>query len=206
MINNRYNANEQQNLPNGRNSVNNYDNRQKPYKISNSVSKCQLNISNGSQSKLTNGMTNNNNLERIPNRPSSKQNGYPAKSYENSMNHKNGINRLADKNGKSTDEKQHQKDNFNIAVNPRQFLRPTKIEKRQESAKVECETEDINGPYNFRKFLRPTTYLPTESLRKRKSRLVSNGVPLPKDKVPEKHMKRRAPLAPTQNKVTNGKK
>lgn len=119
------------------------------------------------------------------------------------MDHKNGINQLT--NGKS-DQEQLQKDNFHIAANLRQLLRPTVIEKRQESAKVEYDAEDINGPYNFRQLLRPTEYLPTESLRKRKGGLVSNGVPLPKDKVPEKHVKRRAPLAPTQNRLVNGKK
>lgn len=99
-------------------------------------------------------------------------------------------------------------DSINIAANLRQLLRPTVTEKRQqeESAKVEYDAEDINGPYNFRQLLRPTGYLPTESLRKRKGGLVSNGVPLPKDKVPEKHVKRRAPLAPSQNKLANGKK
>lgn len=152
--------------------------------------------------QLTNGLSNQDKLER----PSDhKQNGYPMKNHENNVDRKNGINRLT--NGKSTDQEQLQKDNFHIAApNLRQLLRPTVIEKRQESAKVEYDAEDINGPYNFRQLLRPTEYLPTESLRKRKGGVVSNGVPLPKDKVSEKHVKRRAPLAPTQNRLVNGKK
>lgn len=212
MANRRNIVNEQQNFLNDRNSVNehhilvnDYDNRQTPHKINNGVATSQTNVSNivTTQPELTIGMTNNNDPEKTQDQSNSRENDYPTKSYQ-SMDHKNDINRLADANGKSTDERQ--KDTFNIAANLRQFLRPTVIEKREESAKVEYEAEDINGPYNFRQLLRPTRYLPTESLRKRKGGLVSNGVPMPKDKVPEKHVKRRAPLAPTQNKVANGKK
>lgn len=213
-IDNRCNAiNEQRNALNGQNFANNHhnlinerhtsingcNNYQPHCKISNGVITSQIKISNTEQS------TNDNlSSQDKPERPSDhKQNGYPTKNHENNVDHKNGINRLT--NGKS-DQEQLQKDNFHTAANLRQLLRPTVIEKRQESAKVEYDAEDINGPYNFRQLLRPTEYLPTESLRKRKGGLVSNGVPLPKDKVPEKHVKRRAPLAPTQNRLVNGKK
>lgn len=137
-------------------------------------------------------------------RSNQKQNSYPMKNHQNNVDHKNGINRLA--NGKAANQGQGQNETFNIATNLRQLLRPTVIEKRQENVKVEYDTEDINGPYNFRQLLRPTEYLPTESLRKRKGGIVSNEIPLPKDKIPEKHVKRRAPLAPTQNKLGNAKK
>lgn len=157
---------------------------------------------NTEQSELNNDLVNN--KEKTSDQSTHKQNGYLMKNHQNNVDHKNGINRLA--NGKVTDQEQLQKDTFNIATNLRQLLRPTVIEKRQESDKNEYDTEDINGPYNFRQLLRPTEYLPTESLRKRKGGIVSNGVPLPKDKVPEKHVKRRAPLAPTQNKLANAKK
>ncbi|XP_067212786.1 myosin-IIIb-like isoform X3 [Linepithema humile] len=221
-IDNRYHAvNERQNVLNGQNlvnghhnsinehhtSVNDYNNHHSPTaihsKISNGIAQSKIKISNNEQPKITNGLKNNKSEQPVY-RSSHKQNDYPIKNHQNNVDHKNGINRLT--NEKSTDEEQLQKDTFNIAVNLRQLLRPTVIEKRQESAKVEYDAEDINGPYNFRQLLRPTGYLPTESLRKRKGGLVSNGVPLPKDKVPEKHVKRRAPLAPTQNKLANGKK
>lgn len=215
-IDNRCNAvNEQQNALNGQNLVNSHhnfvnephtpingcnNNYQHPCKINNgNVVTSQIKIMNTEQ--LINSLSSQNKSEK----PSDhKQNGYPMKNHQNNVDRKNGINRLA--NGKSTDQEQLQKDNFNIAANLRQLLRPTVVEKRRESSKVEYDAEDINGPYNFRQLLRPTGYLPTESLRKRKGGLVSNGVPLPKDKVPEKHVKRRAPLAPTQNKLVNGKK
>ncbi|XP_029173409.1 myosin-IIIb-like isoform X2 [Nylanderia fulva] len=213
-IDNRCNTvNEQHNALNGQNLVNhnfvnerhtsiNDCNYQHPSKINNdNVATNQIKILNTEQ--LTNGLSSQNKTEKSSDRSDHhKQNGYPMKNHQNNVNRKNGINRLA--NGKSTDQKQLQKDNFNIAANLRQLLRPTVIEKRQENTKV--DTEDINGPYNFRQLLRPTEYLPTESLRKRKGGLVSNGVSLPKDKVPEKHVKRRAPLAPAQNRLVNGKK
>lgn len=219
-IENRCNAvNEQQNALNGQNLVNNHhnlvnerqtaingcNNYQPPGKINNGVVTSQIKILNTEQT-LTNGLSSQNKSEKPSDRPDHKQNGNhrPAKNHQNNVDHKNGINRLTD--GKSTDQEQRQKDNLHIPANLRQLLRPTVIEKRQESAKVEYDAEDINGPYNFRQLLRPTRYLPTESLRKRKGGLVSNGVPLPKDKVPEKHVKRRAPLAPTQIRLVNGKK
>ena len=162
----------------------------------------QIKILNTEQSELNNGLINNKSEKTDPS--NHRQNGYPIKNHQNNIDHKNDLNRLA--NGKATNQEQFQNDTFNITTNLRQLLRPTVIEKRQESAKAEYDTEDINGPYNFRQLLRPTEYLPTESLRKRKGGTVSNGVSLPKDKVPEKHVKRRAPLAPTQNKSMNANK
>lgn len=164
------------------------------------MAKNQKKILNTEQSELNNGLVNIK-LEKTSDQSNHKQNGYSMKNHQNNVDHKNGINRLA--NGKATNQEELQNDTF-IATNLRQLLRPAVIEKRQES--VEYDTEDINGPYNFRQLLRPTEYLPTESLRKRKGGIVSNGVPLPKDKVPEKHVKRRAPLAPTHNKLANVKK
>lgn len=173
-------------------------------KMNNDVAKSQIKILNTEFELNNNGLVNNKS-EKTSDRPSHKQNGCPMKNHQNNVDHKNGINRLA--NGKATNQGQFsiQNDTFNIATNLRQLLRPTVIEKRQESAKAEYDTEDINGPYNFRQLLRPTEYLPTESLRKRKGGIVSNEVPLPKDKIPEKHVKRRAPLAPTQNKLGSAK-
>lgn len=217
VIDDRY-ANERQGTTNRQNlvnhnsinehhiSINGYSNRQTPHKMSNGVAKSQVNISSGLQCELTNGSATSG-AEKTPDRP--KQNGHPAtKNHRSNVDHKNGINRLSDASEKPAEQKQLQKeDTYNIAANLRQLLRPTVIEKRQEISKVEYDAEDINGPYNFRQLLRPTGYLPTESLRKRKGGgLVSNRVPLPKDKVPEKHVKRRAPLAPAQNKLVNGKK
>jgi len=221
MIDERYHiVNERQNIFNGQNLVNGHynsifneydtpvngtsiNNHHTPYKINNGVAKSQIKIFN-QQSELNNNLVNNKS-EKRSNRLNHKQNDYPVKNHENNVDYKNDINRLA--NGKATNQKQLQKDIFNTTTNLRQLLRPTVIEKRQESAKTEYDTEDINGPYNFRQLLRPTEYLPTESLRKRKGGIVSNnGVLLPKDKIPEKHVKRRAPLAPTENKFGNAKK
>lgn len=92
-----------------------------------------------------------------------------------------------------------------VPTDLRQVLRPTVIQK-PEIFKVDYDPEDINGPYNFRQLLRPAEYLPTESLRKRKGGLACNGVSVAKDKLPEKHVKRRAPSAPNQNKIVHGKK
>ncbi|XP_020280531.1 myosin-IIIb-like isoform X2 [Pseudomyrmex gracilis] len=209
VVNERQSAVNGQNLVNGHqnsvneHSVNGYSNHQIFYNVNNDVAKNQMKIVNTDQSELTNGSTHNK-PERLSDRSNYKHNDYRMKNCQNNVNHKNGINRLA--NGKSPDQEELRKDTYNIAANLRQLLRPTVIEKRQENAKVERDAEDINGPYNFRQLLRPTGYLPTESLRKRKGGIVSNGVPLPKDKVPEKHVKRRAPLAPTQSKLANGKK
>lgn len=120
-------------------------------------------------------------------------------------NHKNGINRLANGDERSAEgQEKHDDGIVNIATDLRQLLRPSATEKRQDDANAEYDAEDINGPYNFRRLLRPTGYLPTESLRKRKGALVSRGgLPLPRDNVPEKHVKRRAPLAPSRNKLAN---
>ncbi|KAG5313772.1 MYO3A protein, partial [Pseudoatta argentina] len=218
-VDSRYNAvNERQNIFNGQNLVNDHhnsvneyhtsingtsiNNHQTPCKINNGIAMSQIKILNTEQSELNNGLINN--KSEKTDRSNHRQNGYPIKNHQNNVDHKNDLNRLA--NGKATNQEQFQNDTFNITTNLRQLLRPTVIEKRQESAKAEYDTEDINGPYNFRQLLRPTEYLPTESLRKRKGGTVSNGVSLPKDKVPEKHVKRRVPLAPTQNKSTNANK
>nr|XP_012145788.1 PREDICTED: myosin-IIIb isoform X2 [Megachile rotundata] len=107
----------------------------------------------------------------------------------NRLNSQNVINRLARKE----------------PTDLRQVLRPTVIQK-PEIFKVDYDPEDINGPYNFRQLLRPAEYLPTESLRKRKGGIACNGVSVAKDKLPEKHVKRRAPSAPNQNKIVHGKK
>jgi len=212
VVNERHNVFNGQNLVNDHhNSINEYqisinntsiNNHQTPYKINNGIAKSQIKSLNTEQSKLNNELVKTKS-EKTSSRSNHKQNGYPMKN-QNNVDHKNSINRLT--NEKATDQEQLQNDTFNIATNLRQLLRPTVIEKRQESAKAEYDTEDINGPYNFRQLLRPTEYLPTESLRKRKGGIVSNGMPLPKDKIPEKHVKRRAPLAPNQNKLANAKK
>lgn len=216
-------GNERQSTFNGQNLVNGHHNpvndhhisvngnhiRQTPHKTNNDVAKSDVNphTSNTIHTELTNGLTTTSNgSEKTPDRPSSKPNGYPIRNHQNNVDHKNGINRLSNGNEKPTNLQLQKEDAFNIAANLRQLLKPTVIKKRQEISKAEYDTEDINGPYNFRQLLRPTGYLPTESLRKRKGGMVSNRVPLPKDKVPEKHVKRRAPLAPTQNKLVNGKK
>ncbi|XP_017794743.1 PREDICTED: myosin-IIIb-like isoform X2 [Habropoda laboriosa] len=109
-------------------------------------------------------------------------------------------------NGRLGVKKEIGKDTFGIPTDLRQVLKPTVVQKRHEIFKVDYDPEDINGPYNFRQLLRPAEYLPTESLRKRKGSLACNGVSASKDKVPERHVKRRAPLAPNQNKHVNGKK
>ncbi|KAG7210389.1 hypothetical protein KM043_011922 [Ampulex compressa] len=125
-----------------------------------------------------------------------RQNG---KSHRLGVDHKNGINRLAGgQNGKLTLRKDLGKDTFGIPANLRQLLKPTMIQKKQDGLKAEYDSEDIDGPYNFRQLLRPAEYLPTESLRKRKVGLMRNGVSVPKEKLPEKHVKRRAPLAPSK--------
>ncbi|XP_014476501.1 PREDICTED: myosin-IIIb-like isoform X2 [Dinoponera quadriceps] len=224
VIDDRYHtANERQSTHNGQNlvnghhnpisehhiSVNGYGKDKTLHRINNGIVRNQTDLSNTLQTELTNGSTTvNGGAEKIGPGRSSPKNGCPTKNHQSSVDHKNGINRLSDVRDKSTDyNRQTQKeDTFNIAANLRQLLRPTVIEKRQEISKVEYDAEDINGPYNFRQLLRPTEYLPTESLRKRKGGLVSSRLLFSKDKVPEKHVKRRAPLAPTQNKLVNGKK
>lgn len=214
-VDNRCNTvNEWQNHANGHNSVNEHHismngcNNPVPCKTTNGIARHHIRTTNTEQSRLINGSTNNKKPEKTSERSSPKQNAQSSRNYRNNVDHKNGINRLTNGERSVNREMLRKEDSINIAANLRQLLRPTVTEKRQqeESAKVEYDAEDINGPYNFRQLLRPTGYLPTESLRKRKGGLVSNGVPLPKDKVPEKHVKRRAPLAPSQNKLANGKK
>ncbi|XP_076234683.1 myosin-IIIb isoform X2 [Calliopsis andreniformis] len=149
-----------------------------------------------------------------------KENGNSEKSRQTVVDSKNGVNRsVAGQNGVNRPvvgqnavndrlgvKKELSKDAFGIPADLRQLLRPTVVQKRPEIIKVDYDPEDINGPYNFRQLLRPAEYLPTESLRKRKGGLACNGVQAAKDKVPEKHVKRRAPLAPSQNKLVNVKK
>ena len=95
-----------------------------------------------------------------------------------------------------------------IGITPdlRKFLRPTVTKINQDDKKKinqNQDNEDTNGPYNFRKLLKPAGYLPTESLRKRKGAMMSNGASPPaKEKVCGKPVKRRAPLAPNVNSKT----
>ncbi|XP_015438922.1 PREDICTED: myosin-IIIb-like [Dufourea novaeangliae] len=161
------------------------------------------------QPRLNNGFKNNPN-DGAKGVEATKQNGDLGKSRLTEVDGKNGINRkFIDKNainGRLVVRKEVGNDTFGIPADLRQLLRPTVVQKRQEIIKVDYDPEDLNGPYNFRQLLRPAEYLPTESLRKRKGGQASNGVPVLKDKVPEKHVKRRAPLAPNQNKLVNVKK
>lgn len=159
-------------------------------------------------SKISNGLKSNGCVKAIQ-----------AKGNDNSKKHRqvamNGDNnkRRNDRlvncqnaiNGRLGGRKEMEKETFGIPTDLRQILKPT-VQKRQEIFKVDYDPEDINGPYNFRQLLRPAEYLPTESLRKRKGGLACNGVPPSKDELPKKHVKRRAPLAPNQNKLVNGKK
>ncbi|XP_076174415.1 myosin-IIIb isoform X2 [Ptiloglossa arizonensis] len=161
------------------------------------------------QSGFGNGLKNNSN-DRTKGTGPSKENGVTEKNRQIGVDGKNGINRtVVGQNavgGRVGVRKELGKDTFGIPGDLRQLLRPTVVQKRQEIIKVDYDPEDINGPYNFRQFLRPAEYLPTESLRKRKGGLASNGVAVSKDRIPEKHVKRRAPLAPNQNKLVNVKK
>ncbi|XP_053973288.1 myosin-IIIb-like isoform X2 [Hylaeus volcanicus] len=161
------------------------------------------------QSGFNNGVKNNFN-DRMKIIEPAKENSDFEKGRRNGVDCKNGINRtVANQNavsGRVCVRKELGKDTFGTPADLRQLLRPTIIQKRQEIIKVDYDPEDINGPYNFRQLLRPAEYLPTESLRKRKGGLACNGAPASKDKIPEKHVKRRAPLAPNQNKLVNMKK
>ncbi|XP_034180215.2 myosin-IIIb isoform X1 [Osmia lignaria lignaria] len=159
-------------------------------------------------SKLSNGLRSHSNdrtRELLP----TKENSNLKKNRPIGADGKNGINnRLVNCqnaiNGR-LGRKEMEKDTRGIPTDLRQVLRPTAVRK-QEIIKVDYDPEDINGPYNFRQLLRPAEYLPTESLRKRKGGVACNGVSVSKDKVPEKHVKRRAPLAPNQNKLVHAKK
>lgn len=160
------------------------------------------------QPVLSNGFRNNLNDSKCVGVP--KQNSDLEKKRPVEPDGKNVMNRrFIDHdavNGRLGAKKDLGKDTFGIPVDLRQLLRPTVVQKRPEVVKVDYDPEDLNGPYNFRQLLRPAEYLPTESLRKRKGGQASNGVPVSKDKVPEKHVKRRAPLAPNQDKLVNAKK
>ena len=141
--------------------------------------------------------------------PAMKSDHFLRKHRSAGVDGKNGIDRLVNCQNAINGRKELVKDTFGISTDLRQILKPTVVQKRQEIFKIDYDPEDINGPYNFRQLLRPTEYLPTESLRKRKGGLACNGVSTSKDrdKVPEKHVKRRAPLAPNQNnKLVNTRK
>ncbi|CAL7948662.1 unnamed protein product [Xylocopa violacea] len=148
--------------------------------------------------------------ERIKELQPAKENANLERYRQNGLDRKNGVDRLVSCqnaiNGRLGAKKELAKDALGIPDDLRQVLRPSAVQKRQEIIKVNYDPEDINGPYNFRQLLRPAEYLPTESLRKRKGGLACNGVSVSKDKVPEKHVKRRAPLAPNQNKLVHSKK
>lgn len=77
-------------------------------------------------------------------------------------------------------------------------------EVRQDLKNNDCD-EDLNGPYNFRKLLRPAEYLPTESLRKRKGGYACQSA-VPDKKPPHKPLKRRAPPVPLQNRIVSTRK
>lgn len=176
------------------------------HKIKNGVAKSEETIVKDLQFRLTTNLDYNDNLKKTFGHSSPKQySNHPIKNHQNKINCKNNISQFANANGESVEKKHLPNDmEFHIAANLRQLLRPTVIEKQLHSIKkIEYDAENVNGPYNFRHLLRPTGYLPTESLRKRKGELVSNGVPLPKDKIPEKHIKRKAPLPPNQHKLPN---
>lgn len=150
----------------------------------------------------------NNQHERAKEIQPRKENKNVDKCGKVGVGNKNGIDRLvscqnAINDRLAVEKKELGKDKYGIPVDLKQILRPAAVQKRQEIFKVNYDPEDINGPYNFRQLLRPAEYLPTESLRKRKGGLACNGVTPSKDKVPEKHVKRRAPLAPNQNKFVN---
>lgn len=134
---------------------------------------------------------------------------------------RNAVNvKLAIGNNRRDDNNNNNNKNYcELAVDLSKHLRlrsPTTTDdddrrRHHEISKVDLDAEDINGPYNFRKLLRPAEYLPTESLRKRKcGQLLRNNnnnnnnlLPLPiKDKIVElkNNVKRRAPLAPNQKK------
>ncbi|XP_068982765.1 myosin-IIIb-like isoform X2 [Bombus flavifrons] len=162
-------------------------------------------------SKLNNGLKNNIN-GRVKEIQPTKENDNLRKHRSPGVDSKKGIDRLVNCqnaiNGRLAARKDLGKDTFGIPADFRQILKPTiVVQKQREIFKVDYDPEDINGPYNFRQLLRPAEYLPTESLRKRKGgSLACNGVSVSKDKVTEKHVKRRAPLAPNQNKLVNAKK
>ncbi|XP_031788630.1 myosin-IIIb isoform X2 [Nasonia vitripennis] len=154
-----------------------------------------------SQENNKNNSNHNNNNNKINNNKINNNNGFPEKNRQKPVVARNLVNSRPTLAVKSINE------TMGITPDLRKLLRPTvtKIneDKRKPSPVQQQQQphdgEDINGPYNFRKLLRPAEYLPTESLRKRKGGLACNGAPIAKDKVPGKHVKRRAPLAPNVN-------
>ncbi|KAI4486879.1 hypothetical protein M0802_012249 [Mischocyttarus mexicanus] len=155
------------------------------------------------------GNNNNNNIINNNNNKNHKNmNNINNNNNNNNNQVKNGLDRFVVNqnamNGRILFRKDLWKNGFGVQVDVRHLLRPTVVEKRQENRLVEYDAEDINGPYNFRQLLRPAEYLPTESLRKRKGGAgiaCNNVAAISKDKLPEKHVKRKAPLAPDQNKI-----
>lgn len=161
------------------------------------------------QPVLSNGFRNHLNDSKgvgVPNHNGDSEKKRPVEADTKNVMNRRFIDHDAVVNGRLGAKKDLGKDTFGIPVDLRQLLRPTVVQKQPEVIKVDYDPEDLNGPYNFRQLLRPAEYLPTESLRKRKGGQASNGVPVSKDKIPEKHVKRRAPLAPNQNKLVNVKK
>ncbi|XP_015177355.1 PREDICTED: myosin-IIIb-like isoform X2 [Polistes dominula] len=170
------------------------------------------NNNNNINNNNNNNNNNNKNHKNMNNINNNNNNNNNNQTKNGVIDHRFVVNQNA-MNGKILLRKDLWKNGFGVVpVDVRHLLRPTVVEKRQDNNhRVEYDTEDINGPYNFRQLLRPAEYLPTESLRKRKGGgIVSNNVTvISKDKqVLDKHVKRKAPLAaPDQNKiVVNGKK
>ena len=196
---NRMNITHQQNVSqeiaigpqNGHGQNNGYANGAKPQNTSNerrngaNIQKKKEALANGNAAKQNGG------LERDRQNGVAKQR--PIVSVQNVVNRKMSF--LKESGNKT----------YELVPDLRHLLRPTVMEDRREKKKPDYDAEDINGPYNFRQLLRPAEYLPTESLRKRKGGLVVNGAPIIKDRVPGKHVKRRAPLAPSQNKAVGAK-
>lgn len=95
---------------------------------------------------------------------------------------------------------------FESSPELRYLLRPNMdIDRPRVVPRSNDHSEDMSGPYNFRQLLRPAEYLPTESLRKRKGGISANGLLIPRQILPEKHVKRRAPLAPNNLRSANVK-
>lgn len=144
---------------------------------------------------------NNNNVSNAKSRLSNK-NGFVEKIRQRPIIARNLVNSRPAVPVKSIS------DTIGITPDLRKLLRPTKIieDKRKSNVVQQQQNDDINGPYNFRKLLRPAEYLPTESLRKRKGGVACNGPPIAKDRASGKHVKRRAPLAPNaSNKIVAGR-
>ncbi|XP_014227640.1 myosin-IIIb-like isoform X2 [Trichogramma pretiosum] len=181
------NNNKNDNDNNNNNSINNNISRQSKPIITDKMNSQEFNDNIAYSDKISN-INNRNNLKH--------SNMNSSNFHHKPVTPRNLVNVRANIAIKSINDRM-----VGITPDLRKFLRPTitKInqeEKRKVNAiQVQQDSEDINGPYNFRKLLRPARYLPTESLRKRKG--ASDGLPVVKDKlVAGKPIKRRAPLAP----------